>query len=211
VDALKGDYRLILVDARGHGQSHKPHDPSAYGLEKRVADVTSGVAKAHFWGYSMGGWIGFGMAKYAPDRVDRLVIGGSHPYARDQSSVREFLQAHVGDSNDEFISALESSFGSRVSAARKTRLGAVDREAWLALSQDRPELSDILAGMRMPTCLYAGDADALYPQTKAVSQLIPGAVFISLPGLTHPGAFQKRDLVLPRVVDFLGGGSATVS
>jgi hypothetical protein len=68
-----------------------------------------------------------------------------------------------------------------------------------------------LAGMRMPTCLYAGDADALYPQTKAVSQLIPGAVFISLPGLTHPGAFQKRDLVLPRVVDFLGGGSATVS
>ena len=63
----------------------------------------------------------------------------------------------------------------------------------------------------MPTCLYAGDADALYPQANAVSQLIPGAVFISLPGLTHPGAFQKRDLVLPRVVDFLGGGSATVS
>ena len=98
MDALKGDYRLILVDARGHGQSDKPQDPSAYGLEKRVADVTSvvdamGVAKAHFWGYSMGGWIGFGMAKYAPDRVDRLVIGGSHPYARDQSSVREFLQA----------------------------------------------------------------------------------------------------------------------
>ena len=216
VDALKGDYRLILVDARGHGQSDKPQDPSAYGLEKRVADVTSvvdamGVAKAHFWGYSMGGWIGFGMAKYAPDRVDRLVIGGSHPYARDQSSVREFLQAHVGDSNDEFISALENSFGSRVSAARKARLGAVDREAWLAPSQDRPELSDILAGMRMPTCLYAGDADALFPQTKAVRQLIPGAVFISLPGLTHPGAFQKRDLVLPRVVDFLGGGSATVS
>ena len=30
VDALKPDYTLILVDARGHGQSGKPHDPDAY-------------------------------------------------------------------------------------------------------------------------------------------------------------------------------------
>jgi pimeloyl-ACP methyl ester carboxylesterase len=29
VDALKLDYRLILVDARGHGGSDKPHDPRA--------------------------------------------------------------------------------------------------------------------------------------------------------------------------------------
>ena len=27
VDALKDTYRLILIDARGHGQSDKPHDP----------------------------------------------------------------------------------------------------------------------------------------------------------------------------------------
>src|SRR5215471_5853813 len=145
VNALKRDYRLILLDARGHGQSDQPHGPSAYALDKRVADVTSvadamGLGKAHFWGYSMGGWIGFGMAKYAPGRVDRLVIGGSHPYARDQSPARQFLRAHLGDGNDEFTSALENWFGSRDSAPRKARLRAVDREAFLALSQDRPEL-----------------------------------------------------------------------
>src|SRR5215472_8898423 len=55
VDALKRDYRLILVDARGHGHSDKPHDPDAYGLDKWVADVTSvadaiGVAKGLFDG-----------------------------------------------------------------------------------------------------------------------------------------------------------------
>jgi pimeloyl-ACP methyl ester carboxylesterase len=27
VAALKPKYRLVLVDARGHGQSDKPHDP----------------------------------------------------------------------------------------------------------------------------------------------------------------------------------------
>lgn len=32
VEALREDHRLILVDARGHGSSDKPHDPSAYTL-----------------------------------------------------------------------------------------------------------------------------------------------------------------------------------
>src|SRR5262249_18139552 len=71
VDALKHDYRLILVDARGHGSSDKPHDPAAYGLDKRAGDVVAvldaiGISRAHFWGYSMGSWIGFGMAAFAP-------------------------------------------------------------------------------------------------------------------------------------------------
>ena len=29
VEALQSDYQLILVDARGHGGSDKPHDPAA--------------------------------------------------------------------------------------------------------------------------------------------------------------------------------------
>ena len=37
VDTLKHDYRLILVDARGHGHSDKPRTPDAYemALESR--------------------------------------------------------------------------------------------------------------------------------------------------------------------------------
>ena len=30
VESLRDRYRLILVDARGHGRSDKPHDPGAY-------------------------------------------------------------------------------------------------------------------------------------------------------------------------------------
>src|SRR4051794_25832175 len=65
VEALKRDYQLILIDARGHGASDKPHDPAAYDLTLRVTDVTSvlddfRVQQAHYFGYSMGGWIGFG-------------------------------------------------------------------------------------------------------------------------------------------------------
>ena len=40
------------------------------------------LSTAHFWGYSMGGWIGFGMAKYAPERLHALIIGGTDPSER---------------------------------------------------------------------------------------------------------------------------------
>jgi len=37
VESLKNDYKLILIDARGHGASDKPHNPDAYKLELFVA------------------------------------------------------------------------------------------------------------------------------------------------------------------------------
>jgi pimeloyl-ACP methyl ester carboxylesterase len=84
VDALKSENRLILVDARGHGASDKPHDPESYNPERNVADVVSvltdlDIPRAHFFGYSMGAWIAFAMAQYAPDRVNAFIIGGGNP------------------------------------------------------------------------------------------------------------------------------------
>jgi pimeloyl-ACP methyl ester carboxylesterase len=55
VDTLKDAYHLILVDARGHGQSDKPHDIGAYRLKYRASDVIAvlddlSIEKAAFWG-----------------------------------------------------------------------------------------------------------------------------------------------------------------
>ena len=101
---------MVLLDARGHEASDKPHDPAAYGLLNHVADVLAilealQLSKAHFFGYSMGGLIGFGLAKYAPGRVESLVIGGAHPYA-DQSDVEAFGPLDGGDP-EAFLTALE--------------------------------------------------------------------------------------------------------
>jgi alpha-beta hydrolase superfamily lysophospholipase len=39
VDALKREHKLVLIDARGHGASDKPHQTSAYTNEARANDV----------------------------------------------------------------------------------------------------------------------------------------------------------------------------
>ena len=206
VKALKPDYRLILIDARGHGDSDKPHDPEAYLLNRRVGDVTAvldalDIATAVYWGYSMGGWIGFGMANYAKERVRALVIGGQHPYSRSLVALRQLVQRGIAQGSGAFVAGMEEMFGPE-STERKERLLSADLKAYLALVQDRPGLDDILPTMLMPCCLYAGEVDPIYPEVEECSRHIPLATFFSLPGLNHCDAYTRSELVLPRVTGF---------
>ena len=71
VAALSPAHQVVCIDARGHGRTDKPHDPDAYHPSRLASDVTAvlddlGVARAHFFGYSMGGWIGQAIANMHP-------------------------------------------------------------------------------------------------------------------------------------------------
>ena len=218
VGALRSKYRLILVDARGHGDSDKPHDEESYTLDKRVADVTTvldtlRIERAHFWGYSMGGYIGFGMAKFAPRRVNALVIGGAHPFARDQSGFRQWLREGVARGPDALVAGFENMAGP-IPDTYAARLRSADLEAYLAAARDRAGMEDVLETMTMPCCVYAGEADPLFAQARSASAQISNAHFFSLPGLTHLQAFVESGSVLPQVMEFLSGadkGSARLS
>jgi pimeloyl-ACP methyl ester carboxylesterase len=203
VSALREDYQLILVDARGHGARDTPHDPDAYRLHRRVGDSvavleTLHLTTAHFWGSSMGGWIGFGMAAYAPERVRALIIGGQHPYARTPEAMRQLIQRGITQGPEAFVVGMEATFGA-LDAPYKARLLTADLEAFLAMTQERPSLEEVLPTMRMPCCLYVGEQDPVYPAVKICRHQIPQVTFISLPGLTHAEAFIRSDLVLPEV------------
>jgi pimeloyl-ACP methyl ester carboxylesterase len=207
VAALRSKYQVVLIDARGHGGSDKPRDETSYALDCRAADVTAvldalGIKKAHFWGYSMGGWIGFGMAKYAPQRVDRLVIGGQHPFARDQSGFRQWLRIGITGDRVALVAAFEKMVGP-ISDAYAARLSTGDLKAWLAAAADRVGIESMLGAMAMPCCLYAGEADPVFAQAKLASERIPDARFFSLPGLSHLQAFVESHRVLPPVTKFL--------
>ena len=54
-DALREDYTLILIDARGHGRSDKPYEAEAYTPENMTGDVIAvlndlKIAKTRYWG-----------------------------------------------------------------------------------------------------------------------------------------------------------------
>jgi pimeloyl-ACP methyl ester carboxylesterase len=75
------DFRYIALDLRGHGDSGKPEDPDAYGLEM-AEDVVRlmdhlGIEDAHVVGYSVGAEIALRLAAEHPERLRSLVVAGS--------------------------------------------------------------------------------------------------------------------------------------
>ena len=206
VEALNR-FQLILVDARGHGESGKPHDSVAYSLANHVADIVAvlddlGIRSAHYWGFSMGGWIGFGLAVLAPERIEALVLGGAHPYGRTLPDA-----SRLDGSDPELF--LERFF-QRQSLSREAMEPAKmqeflnnDFQAIAAAQQDRATLEDSLAVIANPMFLYVGEADGALPQVKKCAAEIPNSSFVYLPGLNHPESFYRSDLVLPLVMPFL--------
>jgi pimeloyl-ACP methyl ester carboxylesterase len=81
VKALTDRFRVVCIDSLGHGLSDKPFDAGLYGQEERAGDVVAvldaiGCERAHVVGHSMGGWIAVGLAKFRPERLASLVVGG---------------------------------------------------------------------------------------------------------------------------------------
>ena len=206
VDALKTDYRLVLIDARGHGESDKPHDRAAYQWPISVMDVLAVLGElelrqATYWGYSWGGALGFGLAKHAPDRIAALIVGGSSAEAADFGTR---LGDVDGSDPEAFVAEYEKRIlGERMPPDARTRVLRSDTQALAAFLQDRPSHEDILPNLKMPCLIYAGDKDQAHAKARATARQIAHAVFVTLEGLNHAGAFIHSDRILPHVTDFL--------
>jgi pimeloyl-ACP methyl ester carboxylesterase len=212
VEAMKDDYRLILIDARGHGSSDKPHDPAAYRLELMVTDVVAVLdalhtGKAHFLGYSFGGRIGWGIAKYAPERFHSLIIGGSGPPRKRLPEEPNFFLNLFQKGMDTVLATVEPMFGPWWTPDRKAICQAADLDALIALLSADDwgglDFEDILPTVMVPCLLFVGESADEYPRTKECVKSMPNATFVSFPGLNHVAAFYRTDLVLPHIIKFL--------
>ena len=113
---LHDEFRLVFVDHRGHGRSGKPHDPEAYLMRTRVADVVAvlddlAIERAHIVGLSWGGRLAFGIGEHASERVRSLVIVGQQPYGIDRDGPLARVVAEALDGpHDDGIRALVEGF-----------------------------------------------------------------------------------------------------
>ena len=212
VDALARDYRVILIDARGHGASDKPHDPNLYQMSDLASDVVAvlddlGIGKVNYWGYSYGASVGFALAKYAPGRIASLLIGGGHPYEADMS-------LNIGQETPDAEAVIAAVFkiigGDPDSIPEEPRkiLLANDFVALNALYRHHPSQEDGLANIDMPCLIYCGDADPRFEQARQAAGQITGAKFVALPNSNHGQVMRAKDTIMPHALDLLSVASA---
>ncbi len=77
VPALAKTYRVVRYDSRGHGGSVVVARPTSIAelADDALAILDDlGVERAHFVGLSMGGMVGQWLLRFAPERLDRVVL-----------------------------------------------------------------------------------------------------------------------------------------
>ena len=218
VEPLKQEHRLILVDARGHGQSDKPHEAEAYTPDRMADDVIAvldalGVAQAHYLGYSLGAMMGLVLAGRAPGRWCSLMLGGIDPLGRSTEAERQTMvmgramlaKAAAVGGGQVAVARMESS-GRSLPAETREMLLNNDPAALVAAIDGMmtwPGAGEDLASISTPCLIWAGAADSLHDRAREAAGCMPSVTFVSVPGLDHNQAGARSDLVLPHIQKFL--------
>ena len=217
VEALRGEHRLILVDARGHGRSDKPTTMAAYAMERLVRDVIAvlddcHVPEAAYLGYSMGGRVGFGLAIRAPERVRALVLGGASHRPQKGALDRIYFPGFVDTIEEEGLEAFLEQWSKRLRrtvdpTARAVFLGNDARALVPYIRQvDRePGFDDaLLADIGLPVLLFVGEHDEeRLADSRSAAAILPDAELLVIAGGDHASALQHVGELVSHVRAFL--------
>jgi pimeloyl-ACP methyl ester carboxylesterase len=222
---LADSLRLIAPDQRGFGASRGSPPQSIEQLaDDAVAllDALHVAAPAVVCGVSMGGYVAQHVATRHPDRVAALVLVDTKleadtPEAR---AGRADLAAKVGRLGP---SILADAMVPRLLAAA-TPAPAADRadvedllrrtittqpvdtiQAALAALGARPDMTDAMRRVRVPTLLVVGAEDAITPPAcmEAAMQVLPGARLLVVPGAGHMTPLERPDVFNASLLEFL--------
>lgn len=191
VDALADGYSVACVDSLGHGLSDKPSDEAPYGLEARSRDVVAviddlGFERAHVIGYSMGGWLSVGVAKYHRSRLSSLIVGG-WDILRGVEGSRSAPNGGASDFRDQIAAA-------RVTEPAMVKWVTADVEpglcaCWDALA-DLRGARDAVVNAGVPVLLWSGHDDPNHEPMRTFATT-EGLEFLSTGG-DHASAIWRH-------------------
>ncbi|HVM09018.1 MAG TPA: alpha/beta hydrolase [Acidimicrobiales bacterium] len=220
LDALGAlGFHAVSPDQRGHGESDKPHDESAYSLAI-LADDLLALADALGWptftllGHSMGGMVAQTLAIKAPERLEGLILmDTSHGHlAEIPPDLLDLAKTVIRDGGMaaylEASKALEG--GGPLDTPAYQRMIAEDPSyeaygdrktlnvsphMWLGLVDELVAGSDRLDQLRavdVPTLVIVGEQDTPFlGHSQRMAEAMPRAELVVLPDAGHSPQFEN--------------------
>ena len=180
-------YRAIALDNRGHGESQKLYDQSAYGAPMMAEDAHRlldhlEIKAAHVMGYSMGARIGSFLAINHPERVKSLVLSGMGiNLVRGVGGAGPIAAALEADSVDEVTNDAARSFRLFADQTGSDRLALA---ACIRASRE-PITVEALSEAGVPILIAVGTDDVVAGSASELAALLPGAQVLDIPGRDH--------------------------
>ncbi len=211
VEELAREFRLIILDARGHGRSDRPLEKEQYRLELFAADVVAilnevGIRNVHFLGYSLGALVGFELLRRYPERVRIAFLGGEAPLVTPELREHWRLEAEAlrSSSLPEHLARLQQ-------AGRLVRSqGAAVEEQELApalalveaLQDWEPAPPDRIM-INSPLTLFSGAEDPALRRVEAARAHIGRSRWVVFPAQSHAGLFAERQQLTQELLRLL--------
>ena len=219
VGALKGSYRILRYDQRGHGGTQAPD--GKYTFDMLTADVIAlmdalAIKRAHFCGISMGGMTALFLAQRHPDRFDRIVAAdcgpASTPAGAQQWKERIDLAADKGMGAladvtiprwfpPEFVATKAPVLDKvrRMINARHRSRASPARAGAVRLRPARPASPASAARC----CASSAAKDATVAGMEHIHATVPGSGMIRLEGAGHLSNLEQPQAFSKAIGDFL--------
>lgn len=224
------DYRVILVDLPGHGDSDSPENVEAYSLRSSATAVSEvldhlGIASACWMGYSLGGRIALVAATLVPSKCSCLVLEGAAPGIADAGERARRLESDeqlACDIEDKGLAAFvdywekQPLFASQAQLAppvrrhlRRQRLKNMSRGLANTLRAAspgaQPSIHDRLPSINIPVLCVVGELDDKF---RAIAEemclALPDGCVEVIAGAGHAAHLECPEQFSASVRGFLG-------
>ncbi len=207
LDELSKTYRVIVPDMRGFGRSDAP--PGPYPMETYADDLAHlldalGLEQVVLGGVSMGGYTAFAFVRHHAARLSGLILADTRATA-DTDAVKATRETNAqmveqqgsGTMADMMVPKLLSPAASPDLQSHVRRIiednppqGIAGALRGMAL---RPDSTDLLAGITVPTLVIVGAQDTLTTpeDMRGLHQSIAGSRMVEIPDAGHAACLEN--------------------
>ena len=223
---LSQNYRCIVIDMPGHGQSG--HSPSGWTLDDIAEDLALMIEELFqqpvtFIGQSQGGMAGIRLAARFPQRIQRMILLGTS--AREEPADRmavwqqrhEILHSGTQQQRSQLFTSLQQTLNSSRWLENSPHEALEERQ--LMLQQDpqamalaataavftRGDIRPLLADIRVPVLVICGEKDPATPPELSIeiADTLPSGELALLPETGHHPMLESAEQVTGLIRQFL--------
>jgi 3-oxoadipate enol-lactonase len=232
IGSFSQKYRVVVYDARGHGESDAPPaDDPGYTIDTYVDDQRAlmehlGIEEAYIGGLSMGGMVAMRFALNHPRMTRALLLcdtaagtatadGPQRELLEEQRKALESLvrsrgvAAVVGSNFLQTAKEMGISRREDLPESVQHRIGLLEQMtadgflgAGRALAEQEAVL-ERLSEITAPTLILVGDKDGLRGPSEQMKERLPAARFVIIQNSIHGTCYWQPEMFTNAVLDFL--------
>jgi 3-oxoadipate enol-lactonase len=221
-DILSDNYRLIIPDLRGYGESGITDgmvllDELALDLIHLLEKLA--IKKAIIAGLSMGGQIALEMYRWAPELFSSIILADTDARAEDDKGYQnrlmlsaKILQDGMDKFTDERIKYFmcADTFKNRADVVEhvKNMMKTTNPEGSAAVQRgraERPDYSNLLQKINFPALIVVGDKDEFTPveSAKYIHERIKNSRLAIIKDAGHIANLEQAEIFNKVMIDFL--------